>query len=228
MIGVAIADGTDCDDAVASIYPGAPEIPEDEIDQDCNGVDATTCYLDADMDGYGTDVGTTVIALDGNCDMADGESDNMTDCDDAVSVGEGLVERLLRVVFFEMPQEAQDQLRADAELAPAIQQSLVDALDHGGEGNPPAGVCLGVEEDLRVQDVVAMDSRQVRPGQVVEILLGQEDACALIVEIQEFLKAVKLVGGSQILDRSVREINPVAARDLEHQLRLQRAFDVHV
>ena len=39
-----------CDDADPSVYPGAPEIVVDGIDQDCDGGDA--CYADADMDGY--------------------------------------------------------------------------------------------------------------------------------------------------------------------------------
>jgi len=33
-----VLDGTDCDDTTASTYPGAPEIPGDMIDNNCNGV----------------------------------------------------------------------------------------------------------------------------------------------------------------------------------------------
>jgi hypothetical protein len=73
-------NNADCNDTDPAINPGADEIPGDGIDQDCNGVDATTCYEDLDQDGYGGS--DTVIALDGSCDAADSESDNNADCDD--------------------------------------------------------------------------------------------------------------------------------------------------
>jgi hypothetical protein len=40
--------GTDCDDNNNTIYPGAPEIPYDGIDQNCDGYD----LIDVDNDGY--------------------------------------------------------------------------------------------------------------------------------------------------------------------------------
>ncbi len=36
-----VADSTDCDDAVDTVYPGASEVPSDGVDQDCNGSDLT-------------------------------------------------------------------------------------------------------------------------------------------------------------------------------------------
>ncbi len=69
--------GTDCDDADAAAYPGAPEVVGDGIDQDCDGYDA--CYTDADGDGYGAT--TTVGSLDLDCSDV-GEADNADDCDD--------------------------------------------------------------------------------------------------------------------------------------------------
>ncbi|MCB2218993.1 MAG: hypothetical protein KQI35_01270 [Bacteroidetes bacterium] len=74
--------GTDCDDNNPDVHPDALEIPDDGIDQDCNGMDAIACVLDSDMDGYGTDQGTMVIAGDGSCDVAQGESNSADDCND--------------------------------------------------------------------------------------------------------------------------------------------------
>jgi len=76
------ADPTDCADDDPSRNPGETDIPDDEIDQDCNGFDTVTCYVDDDQDGQGTDVGTTVLADDGTCDTTEKESANDFDCDD--------------------------------------------------------------------------------------------------------------------------------------------------
>ncbi len=88
-----ICGGDDCDDSYPGVNPGAAEVADDGIDQDCNGADTITCIVDADMDGYGTDVGTTVLAPDGSCDIADGEAKDSTDCDDSnPSVNPGVEE----------------------------------------------------------------------------------------------------------------------------------------
>jgi hypothetical protein len=40
----------DCDDTKAGIHPGAPDVPDNGVDEDCNGVDA----INLDKDGDGT------------------------------------------------------------------------------------------------------------------------------------------------------------------------------
>ena len=72
-------DTSDCDDQDASIYSSAPEIADDGIDQDCNGADTVTCYIDGDGDGFGSSA--TLLAPDGDCVDA-GESSLDSDCDD--------------------------------------------------------------------------------------------------------------------------------------------------
>jgi hypothetical protein len=56
----------DCDDLSATVYPNAPEVPGDRIDQNCDLADQ--CFEDLDGDGYGSVVVVTDNDLD--CDNA--------------------------------------------------------------------------------------------------------------------------------------------------------------
>ena len=68
--------GTDCNDAAASINPSQAEIVADGIDQDCDSFD--DCYEDLDGDSYGS-----AQLIDGSlgCNSTN-ESADSTDCDD--------------------------------------------------------------------------------------------------------------------------------------------------
>ena len=80
----AVLDDSDCDDAQASVYPGAPEVAGDEIDQSCDGRER--CYVDADADGHrATGSTTTVESADTLCRTSDFEANvsaPVDDCDD--------------------------------------------------------------------------------------------------------------------------------------------------
>ncbi|MEZ4320387.1 MAG: MopE-related protein [Myxococcota bacterium] len=74
--------GGDCDDSNPMVYPGAQDVPNDGIDQDCDGFDAgncipTTWYVDGDMDGFGDPTRTT-----SSCQQPPGTSAVGSDCDD--------------------------------------------------------------------------------------------------------------------------------------------------
>jgi MYXO-CTERM domain-containing protein len=73
------APTTDCDDASASVHPGAAELPGDEIDEDCDGVES--CYVDADEDGARS---AFLVASPDNACVAPGEATAAADldCDD--------------------------------------------------------------------------------------------------------------------------------------------------
>lgn len=73
----------DCNDADASVHPGAPE-ECNGVDDDCDGVtdpesdlEYVDCYLDSDGDGYGTS-GASLAA----CRCPDAYSTRSGDCDD--------------------------------------------------------------------------------------------------------------------------------------------------
>ena len=72
------ADEFDCNDNDPAIYPGATEIPGDEIDQDCDLVES--CYRDDDGDDYLGD--TLVPGDDDECDDPN-EQGLPGDCNDA-------------------------------------------------------------------------------------------------------------------------------------------------
>jgi len=70
----------DCDDADDTVYPGAEEICEDNIDQDCNGSDLAcpkTWFRDFDNDGFGNSNVFTVSTI-----QPSGYVANNTDCND--------------------------------------------------------------------------------------------------------------------------------------------------
>ncbi|MGV6845536.1 MAG: putative metal-binding motif-containing protein, partial [Lutibacter sp.] len=78
-----VRDNTDCDDSNDIIYPGATEVPDNLIDEDCNGKIAFTFYTDKDEDGFGNPNSAVVIEIeDYNNDAPNGYSWYAGDCDD--------------------------------------------------------------------------------------------------------------------------------------------------
>ncbi len=80
----------DCDDRPnlgAVINPDADEIPFDNIDQDCDGLEA--CWMDEDGDGFGRS--QTVATADFTCTTAPGVADNDDDCNDFLLAGGNFV-----------------------------------------------------------------------------------------------------------------------------------------
>ena len=72
----------DCDDLDANVHPDAPEVCENGIDDNCNGIEdeegATSgrvWYIDLDGDGYGSDEYTQMA-----CNQPDGFAAEKWDC----------------------------------------------------------------------------------------------------------------------------------------------------
>jgi len=80
--GEGIDSDDDCDDSLASVNPGADEVVGNEVDNDCDGVEA--CYVDEDADGYAEATGSTVVGSDVDCSDPGEAAANVprTDCVD--------------------------------------------------------------------------------------------------------------------------------------------------
>jgi len=77
-----VSDHTDCNDTDSSTYPQAPEICDNNTDENCDGVtdnapNAVLWYQDADQDGYGNKAITKLA-----CAKPNGFVSDKTDCDD--------------------------------------------------------------------------------------------------------------------------------------------------
>ncbi|SED17039.1 Putative metal-binding motif-containing protein [Tenacibaculum sp. MAR_2009_124] len=71
----------DCDDTNANVFPNATEIPDNEIDEDCNGKFAYTFYSDKDGDGFGSP-SPIVVEIDNHTTAPNNHSWFAGDCDD--------------------------------------------------------------------------------------------------------------------------------------------------
>jgi len=86
-------DGVDCGNLNPNIYPGATDIPGNDLDENCDGF--VRCYIDTDNDEFGSSSheessysavnGTSTIS--GACGFSDSDSwdDSNDDCDDTNS-----------------------------------------------------------------------------------------------------------------------------------------------
>ncbi|MCY1015633.1 putative metal-binding motif-containing protein [Pyxidicoccus sp. MSG2] len=79
-----VANSTDCNDALASVHPGATEVCNDVDDNCTSGVDeglpVSTYYRDVDKDGYGNPADSRQ-----KCDQPTGYVPDSTDCNDSLA-----------------------------------------------------------------------------------------------------------------------------------------------
>ena len=89
-------------------------------------------------------------------------------------------------------------------------------------------MALRIEEDLDVPRAVSLGAAQVRHRELVEILFGDEHVDAGVIEVQEVLQVVEVVGGAALFGGGAGQRDAVAFAELQQHLGFERALDVHV
>ncbi|WP_417238199.1 putative metal-binding motif-containing protein [Bizionia sp.] len=157
----------DCDDTNAAIYPGAPEIPDNEIDENCNGLFGITFYKDSDNDGFGDPNSGSVYEVNFGDPAPDGMVYNNADCDDTNEMINPLADEIVG-------NDIDDNCDGDIDIVEYYIDEDGDGYGAGFALPPPA---TGVNNNLDCDDT----NPHVHPY-AMEVDNGIDDDCDGIVD----------------------------------------------
>ncbi len=168
----------DCDDADATISPGATEICDDaDVDEDCDGASddddtsatgQSTWYGDADGDGYGGTRFTTAA-----CDAPSGYASNADDCDDLdAAINPGAAE----VCDAADADEDCDGATDDADPSATGQSTFYADADGDGHGGPTTAASCDMPSGYLAASTDCDDTNAaIHPGAVEVCDAGDTD-----------------------------------------------------
>lgn len=161
-----VRDNSDCDDANGSIHPDAVDIPDNLIDENCNGTYAVTFYKDSDNDGFGDANVSDVYEIQLGDTAPNGFVSNNADCDDTNANINPLAD--------EIPENGIDD-NCDGETD--IFEIYLDE-DNDGYGSNQFAAGPGVHNNLDCND----NDAEVRPYRQEVLDNGIDDNCNGIID----------------------------------------------
>ncbi len=87
---------------------------------------------------------------------------------------------------------------------------------------------LGVEEDLRMPDLLLPGPGQVRPREFVEITIGDQHLETFVIEVEEVLEVAEPVGGPEFGFRAIADPHAIARGHLQQHFGFERPLDMQV
>jgi hypothetical protein len=161
-----VTNDDDCDDADATVFPGATEVCNDK-DDDCDGtVDegvTTTYYADTDQDGFG-DANATTQA----CSVPQGYVTNDDDCDDS--------DPAIHPGATEVCNGKDDD--CDGAVDEGVKTTFYADTDQDGFGNANATIeaCSAPQGYVNNDDDCDDSNAAIHPG-ATEVCNGKDDDC---------------------------------------------------
>ncbi|HLV39151.1 putative metal-binding motif-containing protein [Xanthomarina sp.] len=137
-----VGNNTDCDDTNADIYPGAIEVPDNGIDENCNGLFGITFYKDSDNDGFGDPNSGSVYEVSFGDPAPDGMVYNNADCDDTNPMINPLADEIVG-------NDIDDNCDGDIDIVEYYTDADGDGYGAGFALPPPA---VGVNNNLDCDD----------------------------------------------------------------------------
>lgn len=177
--------GQDCNDNNSSIYPGAAEVVNNGVDEDCDGVES--CYQDADGDTYG---GTVLVdSADLTCTAA-GLVGNSLDCLDVGTVA-GTSGDIAASAINPDAAEACDGVDNDCDTFaddddPNFTGGVDWHEDADGDGFGSSAVvatqCLPITDTVADGTDCADDDANVNPSATEDLTNGVDDNCDGLID----------------------------------------------
>ncbi|GGG43443.1 putative metal-binding motif-containing protein [Bizionia arctica] len=157
-----VRDHSDCDDTNANIYPNAIEIPDNDIDENCNGLFGITFYKDSDNDGFGDPNSGSFHEINFGDEAPDGMVYNSADCDDTNDMINPLADEIVG-------NNIDDNCDGDVDIFEYYTDADGDGYGSGSALPPPA---VGVHNNLDCDDT----NPEVHPY-AIEVENGIDDDC---------------------------------------------------
>jgi putative metal-binding protein len=173
------ARGDDCNDANAAVHPGARDVPDNGIDEDCSGADAVN--LDRDRDG----VQRPADCDDGNPFIRPGARDipgNRVD-EDCSGADAKLRPQLTRATLSRTFETSGALTRVTSLAVAHAPKGMTVALKCTGPGCPGGlrdGRKLRVRKAGKVNLVRFVRGARLRPGALLEVRALEKDAISLV------------------------------------------------
>ncbi|MBU2938773.1 putative metal-binding motif-containing protein [Lacinutrix sp. C3R15] len=155
-------NSNDCDDTDATIHPEATEVPDNDIDENCNGLFGITFYKDVDGDGFGDFNESAVYEVNFGDTPPDGMVYNNADCDDANAMINPKADEILG-------NNIDDNCDGDTDILEYYKDEDGDGYGAGSVLPPPA---VGVHNNLDCNDA----NPEVYPY-AIEVENGVDDDC---------------------------------------------------